>query len=467
MVAGYRRRGADDVGLDAGAAPGAAVVDRRAEVESARAGAGGELPRFERYVVASVLVIYLPAVVDWVFLTVTSDVALRSALVAAGLVFFGTAFRVQTVDLGGTGVPSWVRVTHAVAGLAYVVVHLRAGLLRDLAPDDVPWLGAGSVLPLTMLALGIRWPLRRALAVLAAGLLIITGLLAAAGQRPLGLVASLLAVTGFSVFLLLMPRFSWWMLEVAWTLHGEREAAAELAITQERLRLARDLHDNYGRALAAVAMKSRLGAELARREDPAASAEIAAVERLAAEALDAVHAVAAGRERVDLATETAAAEAMLRSLGARVDLVGVARGLPRLDDRSAQALARVVREAATNIWRHSVPRQVTIGLTVADPAGGDGGPTATLRVRNDGLAPDVAGSARPAQGSGGGGSGLAGLAERLEPLGGSLTACRHGAAFVVEATVPVPPKPGRGAGFRRPVARRDESAREVGVGHPG
>jgi signal transduction histidine kinase len=84
------------------------------------------------------------------------------------------------------------------------------------------------------------------------------------------------------------------------------------------------------------------------------------------------------------------------------------------------ALGWVVREAVTNVLRHSRASSCTVALHAV-------GREAELRVTNDG----VAGTA------GGRGNGLTGLAERLAETGGRLSARREGDRFVLKATVPV------------------------------
>jgi two-component system sensor histidine kinase DesK len=91
----------------------------------------------------------------------------------------------------------------------------------------------------------------------------------------------------------------------------------------------------------------------------------------------------------------------------------------------------VVREATTNVIRHSDATTCTIGLDVR--AGGGAAATAVLRMENDRAHP-----ANPDAGGSSGGSGLAGLSERLAGVGGRLEAGpRRGDRFVVEASVPV------------------------------
>ena len=83
----------------------------------------------------------------------------------------------------------------------------------------------------------------------------------------------------------------------------------------------------------------------------------------------------------------------------------------------------MVREATTNVIRHSDATTCTIDLDVRSAADGT---TAVLRMENDGVRPAAPGT---------GGSGLTGLSERLAGVGGHLSAeRRHDDRFVVEAS---------------------------------
>jgi two-component system sensor histidine kinase DesK len=114
---------------------------------------------------------------------------------------------------------------------------------------------------------------------------------------------------------------------------------------------------------------------------------------------------------------------VLRSAGVECRVIGDGAHLP---EQVQAALGWVVREATTNVIRHSDATTCTIGLDVEDFGNA---PTAVLRMENDGVRPAAPGA---------GGSGLDGLSERLAGLGGWLTAeRRRDDRFVVEASVPV------------------------------
>ncbi|GAA1433902.1 hypothetical protein GCM10009616_26970 [Microlunatus lacustris] len=230
-------------------------------------------------------------------------------------------------------------------------------------------------------------------------------------------------VVGAALLLLGLVYTFWssgWMVRVVRELVEARHRAAQLAVAEERLRISRDLHDLFGRTLAAVALKSELAAELLRRDRPEqAATEIGAVRALAEQSGSEVRQVVRGFRRVDLAEELAGARALLDSAGIRC--VVHAEGADRFAPDAAAALAWTLREAVTNVIRHSRAGECFITLAAEDPV--------RLVVTNDGAPPE------PAR-AGDRGSGLVGMAERLAAVDGQLVRHHTGGRFTVEARVP-------------------------------
>lgn len=198
-------------------------------------------------------------------------------------------------------------------------------------------------------------------------------------------------------------------------LERARVDGARLAVTEERLRFSRDLHDVFGRTLSAVALKAELGARQAEAGRPEAAATMREVQAIATDALAEVRDVVRGYRAADLAAEVAGARALLESAGVRVSTTTAAT----LPAPVSRAFGWVVREAATNVLRHS-------DATDAGIAVHRDGAAATLTVTNDRPRPGRPDAA---------GSGLAGLAERLAEVGGSLHAEQRDGSFVLTATV--------------------------------
>ena len=180
-----------------------------------------------------------------------------------------------------------------------------------------------------------------------------------------------------------------------------REELARSAVAEERLRFARDLHDLLGHSLSLIALKSELAGRLAERDPVRARQEMADVEAAARRALAEVRDAVSGYRQVSLGQALAEARSALSAAG--IGQRGPAAGAP-LPGVVDAVLGWVVREATTNVLRHSGARSVTVGLTTTDDE-------VVLTVTDDGRG-----------GSGAPGTGLAGLAERVEALGGRLEA---------------------------------------------
>jgi two-component system sensor histidine kinase DesK len=213
-------------------------------------------------------------------------------------------------------------------------------------------------------------------------------------------------------------------------LQRAREQLARLAVTEERLRFARDLHDLLGHSLSVIALKADLASRLLPARVDRAAAEVADIERVARSALAEVRDAVSGYRQPTLAEAVSTGSEALDAAGiaATWDVAQVA--LPPPIDA---VLAWAVREAVTNVIRHSRAHTCEIRVTA-------GLAEAAADVVDDGVG-------RAGDGSDGGatglpawaGNGLAGLAERLTALGGRLEVapCPRG-GFRLRASVPTP-----------------------------
>jgi two-component system sensor histidine kinase DesK len=84
------------------------------------------------------------------------------------------------------------------------------------------------------------------------------------------------------------------LLHTNWQLRAAREEIARLAVAEERLRFARDLHDLLGHSLSLIALKGELAGRLLEREPQRAAAEVAEIERVSGEALKEVRQTVSG-----------------------------------------------------------------------------------------------------------------------------------------------------------------------------
>ncbi|GAA3870126.1 hypothetical protein GCM10022243_39420 [Saccharothrix violaceirubra] len=285
-------------------------------------------------------------------------------------------------------------------------------LVAPVGPADRytwAWIGGATAGILPFLITGrSRWPA----AVGAVGLAVAVG--AVTGGSPVvhGVIAASVgaAVVGGTV----VPLWLWTLLLDA---RAGREARARLAVTEERLRFARDLHDLLGHRLTVIALKSELAERLAAADPDRAARESAQARHLAATALAEVREAVAGYREVDLADQVAAAAGVLRDAGVRC-----ATTVAPVPSEVAARLAFVVREACTNILRHSAAAWCTIDIT----SDGEG---IGMRIVNDGVS--GTGPDRHA-------FGLRGMTDRVAEVGGTLRVERDGDVFALDVAVPVP-----------------------------
>jgi two-component system sensor histidine kinase DesK len=187
-------------------------------------------------------------------------------------------------------------------------------------------------------------------------------------------------------------------------LMAARDAARRLAVVAERERIARDLHDVLGHTLTLVAVKADLARRLIGRDPAAAEREIGEIHAAARTALADVRAAVTAMRSTTLAAELEGARRALASAEIALETEATAQPMPPLVET---AFAFIVREAATNIVRHSGARHCRIRLSAdADEA--------TLEVSDDGR-----GGAFEA------GSGITGMRQRLASLGGRLEIDGH------------------------------------------
>lgn len=185
-----------------------------------------------------------------------------------------------------------------------------------------------------------------------------------------------------------------------------------LAKVAERERIARDLHDLLGHTLSLIILKSELATKLSDRNPERAREEIRDVERIAREALAEVRSAVTGYRAGGLKSELQHARSALATAGVALDC----EMHPQLTVPPAHeaVLCLALREAVTNIVRHSGARRSKITLRATDSA-------VVMSVSDDGR-----GGTEPF------GSGLTGMRERVEVLGGSLTHDgRHGTTLTV------------------------------------
>jgi two-component system sensor histidine kinase DesK len=206
-----------------------------------------------------------------------------------------------------------------------------------------------------------------------------------------------------------------------------RETVAKLATNEERLRLARDMHDLTGQSLSMITLKSELAAKRLSRlpasaERDAILTEMNDVSRVSRQTLHDIREAVSGYRRPTLAIETITARSALDAGGIRLDDdPGLTMRSGTFDPEAEAVLAWCLREAVTNVIRHS--RAWTCRIRLSERGG-----EVSLEVTDDGC-----GFAESATGSG-----LRGMSERLSAIGGYLSVGRPetGRGFRLTATVP-------------------------------
>jgi two-component system, NarL family, sensor histidine kinase DesK len=184
-------------------------------------------------------------------------------------------------------------------------------------------------------------------------------------------------------------------------LREARAELAELAVAEERLRFARDLHDLLGHDLSLIALKAELAGKLLPERVDDAATEVSQIKALTRNALGQVREAVDGYRQPTLAGELAGARAALDAAGIELS---VEQPSVALDPDSESVLAWTVREGATNVLRHSGARHAAIAVRPG-PAGTE------VEISDDGRGETAAADA---------GHGLEGLRERALSMGGEL-----------------------------------------------
>jgi two-component system sensor histidine kinase DesK len=188
-------------------------------------------------------------------------------------------------------------------------------------------------------------------------------------------------------------------------LRSAREELARLAVSEERLRFARDLHDLLGHSLSLITLKSELAGRLLPTAPEKAATEVHDIEGVARQALGEVREAVAGYRKPTLDEELLGAGEMLEAAGIACRIENEAGVLPNAIDA---VLAWAVREGTTNVIRHSRARHCQILLARE-------GEEVYAEITDDGQ-----GAQKGAEGASG--SGLSGLAERVATFAGRVEA---------------------------------------------
>src|SRR5215813_7694073 len=211
-----------------------------------------------------------------------------------------------------------------------------------------------------------------------------------------------------------------------------REEEARRRASEERLRMARELHDSLGHYLSLISVQSAVALKLNQHLPEQAKASLEAVKQASKEALGELRSVLEilrqdGERAPRSPTSTLArlgdlvSQASAPGLEVRAETEGTVRPLPFGVDAAAY---RIVQEALTNVARHAGPTAATVLVSYGEQE-------VTVQVDDDGRRPEA--RQQPSAGNG-----IAGMRERAAALGGELYAGpRPGGGFRVRARFPL------------------------------
>jgi len=212
----------------------------------------------------------------------------------------------------------------------------------------------------------------------------------------------------------------------------EREREAARRVAEERLRIARELHDVLAHTIAAISVQAGLALDVLDDSPAQARTALSAIRAASRSAMTELKATVgmlrAGDDRLAPRSPPAGLDqldqlvAMVRDAGLRVDVAvtGEAHPLPAAIDRAAY---RIVQESLTNVVRHAGATCVSVAISYEDAA-------LALSIADNGGGAARGQPAPP-------GHGLVGMRERAVMLGGTLeTGPRPGGGFLVQAKLP-------------------------------
>ena len=194
-----------------------------------------------------------------------------------------------------------------------------------------------------------------------------------------------------------------------------QEEVRRLATTAERERIARDLHDLIGHTFSMITMKAQLAKKLFHHDQQRAFQEISELEQISRQSLAEVREAVTGYRQKDLKSELANAKVMLKSADIHFDLDLDA---PTLEKQVDATLAFVVREAVTNLVRHSKASRCQLAISHA-------GDKVKMLFSDNGECEDLRE-----------GNGLKGMRERVAELGGQIV-IESTEGFSIDVCVPV------------------------------
>ncbi|MFI6094623.1 sensor histidine kinase [Lentzea sp. NPDC051213] len=281
-------------------------------------------------------------------------------------------------------------------------------LVAPAGPDELStwaWIGGAAAGFAPLLMNGVwRW-------MAAIGSVVLAGLVGFFVTRDHTTYQMIAAAVGLTI--IAMAGLPTWFANLLEQARAGREARAELAVSEERLRFARDVHDLLGHRLTVIALKAELAGRLADTDPARSASEAFEAQRLASSALEEVRDAVHGYRAVDLPEQLEAVRSVLQEAGIRCSITDVP-----VHGENATQLALALREACTNVLRHSTATWCMIDLVEQDGE-------IRMTVTNDG-------AGKPFHE----GNGIRGMSERLAVAGGRVSADHSDGDFTLQVVVP-------------------------------
>ena len=338
----------------------------------------------------------------------TDSTALQLVITLVGAAVFVTLYLSLALPLPfGADVPSHLALRTHLRPLALAsLLVANITLLTVCAGPDWLWFFI-----FVSIALGARLPARAAAVAITA----VAALAVIVGVGPFGWVYALRVALPVAVVGLGMIGVGQ-LVRTIRALRAARQDLARLAVAEERLRFARDLHDLLGHSLSTITLKNELARSLVRTQPERAVQELGDAIGLARAALREVREAVMGYRQPTLATELHNAQELLEAAGIACQVEGLRANEVHLPLSTEAVLAWAVREGVTNVVRYSGARTCTLGPQREADA-------VVLTVTDDGCGIASASSTPGGESTAGrSGTGLRGLAERAAQVQGEVEA---------------------------------------------
>lgn len=369
------------------------------------------------YTVSGVFFFELMLVLLWATVTIESGTGYSTSVT---ILIGGAVWIIATV-------PLMLRYRQQVSGLPdvrwlSVLVPLAVAVGYGLLTGMITGLWVVGVYPLAQSLALLNWPrgIRNRVVIAATLVLIILSVvdwrLAVLPGSSTSDISEWAMPGFFAILLPSMTAVSLWWWDVVVTLDRARAAESRLGATQERLRVATDVHDLQGHHLQVIALQLELTERLIARDLDAALEQLRAARASVDEARQGTRDLALRYRTVPLQDEIANAVDLIRAAGTDVE----SSLTPGSDRAPASVLGPVIRETTTNILRHGGGRWAKLSL---EHSGGNWRYEVSNDVGNEPSVETV-------------GSGLEGIARRVEEAGGTVEVRRGKQEFAVVILVP-------------------------------